>query len=566
MKRNLCDLEDSTFDLLVVGGGIHGANVCMLGALSGLKVALIEQGDFGHSTSANSQKIMHGGLRYLQTMDLPRLMQSLRERNRLMVIAPHLVHPLKCVMPLYGHGIKGKESLIAGTCLYNFLSECSYATTKHRVKFSKAGVIGKEEFLETFPEVERDRLTGAAVWHEGICQNTERLVLSFIKFAHQSGAVISNYTRAIKYKELREGNVLVLAEDTLSGQTLEVKAKRVITCTGPWYQDMAKMIKGAGMIPTRHFAAGLNLVIKRLFPHQTAVGLAHRTDAGSRLFFVVPWRNRTIIGTDWFPINDDMSVEQCVVTEEHCAKFLQEFNETYPASRVTLKDISYIHWGLVPCRNHNGYSKKMPAISKKFELLDMSNFGGRRIIHVLGVKFTTAGDVAQKALKFADPERKYQFDILDRLAGRRIANLSEFRKETKNKWAGKIDEDSIDRLVVNYGTELDLVLSGGGLRDNDDSGNAFSREDIIKAETLFSVRHEMAQKLGDVVFRRTDTGTASSPSEAELRVISNVMGSEFGWSETKLRDEMEEVRRAYPPFIIDSQDDSSVPSSGGYTF
>ena len=120
--------------------------------------------------------------------------------------------------------------------------------------------------------------------------------------------------------------------------------------------------------------------------------------------------------------------------------------------------------------------------------------------------------------------------------------------------------------MVNYGTELDLVLSGGGLRDNDDSGNAFSREDIIKAETLFSVRHEMAQKLGDVVFRRTDTGTASSPSEAELRVISNVMGSEFGWSETKLRDEMEEVRRAYPPFIIDSQDDSSVPSSGGYTF
>ena len=119
MRRDLRKLENSCFDLLVVGGGIYGAVVFWMAAASGLKGALIEQADFGHATSANSQKIIHGGLRYLQTMDITRLWQSLRERNRLIRLAPHLVHPLRCTMPLHGRGTRGKDAFAVASLLYN---------------------------------------------------------------------------------------------------------------------------------------------------------------------------------------------------------------------------------------------------------------------------------------------------------------------------------------------------------------------------------------------------------------------------------------------------------------
>ena len=141
MKRELQKLEETTFDLLVVGGGIYGAVVCWMAVLSGLRVALIEQKDFGHATSANSQKTIHGGLRYIQNMDFPRLLQSLKERDRLMRLAPHLVQPLRFMMPIYGHGLKGKEAMAIGLSLYNLIAKRFYVLSKNAVCLPEAGII-----------------------------------------------------------------------------------------------------------------------------------------------------------------------------------------------------------------------------------------------------------------------------------------------------------------------------------------------------------------------------------------------------------------------------------------
>ena len=122
MKRNLDNLANNEFDLIIIGGGIYGASVAWEAITRGLSVALIEKDDFGHATSANSLKTIHGGLRYLQKADFKRMRESISERKTLMRIAPHLVHPLPCVMPTYGHLMKGKEVMTLGLFLNDIIS------------------------------------------------------------------------------------------------------------------------------------------------------------------------------------------------------------------------------------------------------------------------------------------------------------------------------------------------------------------------------------------------------------------------------------------------------------
>ena len=122
MKRDIGSLSGQEFDILIVGGGIHGVTLAREAALAGLSVALVEKSDFGSATSANSLKILHGGIRYLQQANLPRVRQSVIERRTMLQIAPHLVEPLPCAMPTYGHGMKSKEVMFCGLLAYDLLS------------------------------------------------------------------------------------------------------------------------------------------------------------------------------------------------------------------------------------------------------------------------------------------------------------------------------------------------------------------------------------------------------------------------------------------------------------
>jgi len=547
MKRELQKLEDCVYDFLIVGGGIYGAVVCWMATLAGFNVALIEQGDFAQATSSNSQKIIHGGLRYLQHLDLPRLVQSLKSRNLLMWLAPHLVHQIKCTMPIYGHGIKGREAMAIGMAMYNLITNGINASTKNRVNIPKAQLIDSEEMLAMFPEIERGRLNSAAVWFEGISQNTERLVLLFIKSAFGKGAVISNYIKAIRYRGYNDGTLVVSARDALSGQMMDIKTEKVINCTGPWHEDTLRRIECSENSLQQEFAAGLNLITKPVFKSSSAIGLINPAREKSRLFFVVPWRNRSIIGTEWFYCNDQPLEFQC--KEEYCQKFIEKFNAACPAEKLTMDDVLHVHWGLVPCRPPCGNNGEIPSISKKFRILDLSPNGSRRIVNVLGVKYTTADDVARKVLKYVEPELKPDFGSIPQLSGGEIENFSCFKDSMTRKWKEKLPITEIDRLVINYGSEMESLLTLLTKETTQKSPKAISHIDVTKAETLFAVRHEMAQKLSDVVLRRTDIGTAGLPSDEELRTITAHLSKELGWLPKKASAEIDELKKAYPPFL-----------------
>lgn len=546
MKRELRKLEETTFDLLIVGGGIYGAVVYWMAAHAGLRAALIEKKDFGHATSANSQKIMHGGLRYLQNMDFFRVVQSLKERSWLMGLAPHLIRPLRYLMPIYGHGLKGKEAMIVGLSIHNIVAKFFYNLSNYSVRLLEAGILNTDETIKIYPEIDRRGLKGAAFWYEGLCQNTERLVLSFIKSAQCLGAVAANYMEAVRYKQYKDGSVVVFANDSLTKQTIEIKAERVINCTGPWFNNTIKLLANSAEKTSQNLAVGLNIVTRPIFATQDAVAFRNVGSKDARLYFVVPWRGLSIIGTEWFRL--DREIDKFQVEEEHCAAILTKINAAFPPAHLSLNDVAFVHGGVVSCEPHSGSGREMPIISKRPRIVDSSNIGRRRILNILGIKYTTAGAVARKVLKLVYPSIKVDRRRL-KLIGGNFDNFEEYKTDLLRKWENRFDAVVIERLLINYGSEFNALMACAGISCARNGTGKLSLTEVLKAETLFAVRQEMAQKLSDVVLRRTDRGTAGIPSESSLTNTASIMGKELGWSGAKIMGEIEEVKQAYPSFL-----------------
>src|ERR671930_1078023 len=186
MQRDLNRLATDAYDVLIIGGGIYGVCVAWDAALRGLSVALVERGDFGHATSSNSLRVIHGGLRYLQYGDLHRLRQSIQERTVFMRIAPHLVHPLPFFIPTYGHAMRGKE-ILALALRINDLIGFNRNRLEDPQKYLPPGrIISREECLRLFPGIEKKELTGGAIVYDCQLFSSERLILSFARSANKA--------------------------------------------------------------------------------------------------------------------------------------------------------------------------------------------------------------------------------------------------------------------------------------------------------------------------------------------------------------------------------------------
>ena len=235
MKRDIAALDKKEYDLIVIGGGIFGICAVWDAALRGLSVALLERGDFSHATSANSFKLVHGGIRYLQHADIARVRESSRERSVLLRIAPHLVHPLPIIMPTYGNGMRGKETLRIGLLLYDILTfDRNRGIRDPKRRIPPGRIISRQECLEVFPHLEHQGLTGAAVFYDAQMYNPTRLALAFLKSAVEAGVDAANYVQVTEFIRDRNRVIGVKAEDTLTGNDLEIRGKVVVNAAGPW--------------------------------------------------------------------------------------------------------------------------------------------------------------------------------------------------------------------------------------------------------------------------------------------------------------------------------------------
>src|SRR5512132_2542109 len=229
MIRNLSALTEREFDLVVVGGGICGAAVAWDAAQRGLAVALLERADFSGATSADSLKVVHGGIRYLQHLDVARVRQSARERSALLRVAPHLVHPRPIAVPTYGHGMAGGEVLWAGFRLLSLLTaDRNRGIADPDRHIPGARLISRREALEWFPGLEPKRLTGAGVFWDGQMYNPPRLVWAFVRSAISAGATAANWCEVESIRHAGGRVSGVVARDALTDDRFDVRGRVIV--------------------------------------------------------------------------------------------------------------------------------------------------------------------------------------------------------------------------------------------------------------------------------------------------------------------------------------------------
>ncbi|MDZ7373585.1 MAG: glycerol-3-phosphate dehydrogenase/oxidase [candidate division KSB1 bacterium] len=557
MRRDLDALTDREFDLLVVGGGIHGVAIAYDAAQRGLRVALIEKGDFGSATSSNSLKIVHGGLRYLQHADLRRMRESIRERRILLRIAPHLVHPLPFLVPTYGHLIKGPEVFAVALALNGLIGADRNRRLPPEQRLPWGEIVPAAEFRKLAPMVDGKNLTGGVIWYDAQMYSSERLLLAFAQSAAEAGAQLANYVEATGYL-VRDGRVYgVKAADRLNGQVFDIRARLTVNACGPWYNEVLRRL---GIRTEREplcLSVALNLVSTRKLTHEYAVGFySHKQyrdqdsvlSRGSRLLFIAPWREVNLVGTAHLPYEgkaNGFAIQGRVLFD-----FLREVQEALPAAGLRVEDIRFYHAGLLPMKPVRGSTDNV-TLTKRHQIVDhekVHRLPG--VVSLIGVKYTTARAVAEEVTDLAVRRLGVKTPGAQTaetpLCGGEMESFAEFAQCKLPLLRKYLPEKTAQVLLHCYGTRFQELIRYFEISPY--WAEAVGPDlPVVKAQILHAVRREMACKLSDVVFRRTDMAMFGLPNAEALRTAAEIMANELGWNGRRIRQEMEEVQAVFRP-------------------
>ena len=554
VQRSLSDLADKEYDLIIVGAGAFGSCAAWDAASRGLSVALVDRGDFCSATSANHLKIVHGGIRYLQHLDFYRVRESCRERTALLRIAPHLVQPLPIAMPTYGHGKLGKEILKAGFLLYDLIvpdRNRGIGDTSRRIP--RGRIISRDQCLELFPNLEKKGLTGAGIFYDAQFYNPPRLALAFLRSAVDAGAHIANYLEVTDF--LKKGNRIfgVEVKDLLTGNNLQIRGKIVLNASGPWAGQLLGNSISLRLSPEPNFSRDTGFVVRGRLAGDYALACRIRTsdpDAvlsrNGRHIFLVPWREYTLVGV-WHVVHN-MGPDQFTVTENELQAFLDELNEGYPNLDVTLEDISMVYAGLTLFGDNNPETKDLRFGHRSILIDHAKDHQVEGLVTLIGLRATTARGKAEKAIdlvmrKMERPKQGSETATTP-VYGGNIEFFEDFQRRAVERHNSAFSSGVIRSLVHNYGSNYEEVLRYG--EEEPTWTERVGNTNVLKAEIIHSIREEMAQKLGDVVFRRTDLGTGAHPGEEALRACADLMAEELNWNNVCREQELDDVRACFP--------------------
>ena len=553
MGRGLAALAGREFDVLVVGGGITGAATAWDAAQRGLSVALLERGDFGGGTSAESLKVVHGGVRYLQHLDVVRVRESSAERRALLRMAPHLVQPMPFVVPTYGHGMRGPEVLGAAFVMLNSLTvDRNRGLTDPARQVPAARIVSRARVLQWFPEINKEGLTGAGVFYDGQLFNPPRLVWALVRTAARAGAAVANYCD-VTALVLQGGRVVgVRAEDRLGGEQFEVRARTVVNAAGPYAEALLVRsgVRAARSVP---FSRDMALVLKRRFVDGRALALQTKyrdpsavLTRGPRHLFLVPWRGRTLVGVNSLIWRDEP--DRLRVTETEVSDFVQEIAEADPKLGLTMDDVALVMAGLLPVEKGDEDGGNV-AFGKRPLVVDNAREDGvQGLVSAISNRYTVARGVAEKAVDLV--YKKLGRDIRpSRTAVTRIHGADFFRfddlvKEVAGALPEGVDPTVADRLARDHGSAYGEVLRL--VNERPELGARIGGTDVLRAEVVHAARSEMVCKLSDAVFGRTGIATVGDPGSSELEECAMLVGAQLGWDASRREREVREVRERIP--------------------
>lgn len=525
-RRRPAALEQR-FDVAIVGAGVYGACLARLLARAGASVVLLERDDYGGAVSHNSLKIVHGGLRYLQHLDVPRIRESLRAQRSWRIAAPHLVRPLRCLIPTYGWGTRGLPALAAGVLAFD-----TFAAARNRGVPASArlprGSFGRAATLAAAqPAVMTPEVTGYAAWYDAQIVDSGRLIWECVADAMDHGAVALNHVAVVGLRVAARRVHGVQARDLLTGREYDVDARLTVNAAGPWAAALLRGLHGRPPGAREVWSRNMNVVTRRVLPGATAIGVQsnRRSDAAfgrsRRLFFVTPWQECSIVGTTHEPWDGD--ADALATTDADVAQFLDELNAALPGAALTTADVRYVHAGVTPAEDGDVRAKRTRVHDHGRE------DGIAGLATVVGIKYTTAPVVAEALAA-------QLLGQLGRVAGRGVrfdvplpgaASTGALEEPVgESRWARSI-----------YGAEA------GALADVERALRGPHADVTFRARVLHGVRAECAVRLRDALFRSTDRAERGCLSRADVDWSATALAAELGWAPERRRREVADVER-----------------------
>lgn len=512
--------ETEIFDICVIGGGIIGAGAARDAASRGMKTCLIEQNDFASGTSSRSSKLIHGGIRYLENLEFGLVFEALNERHVLFEIAPHLVHPLSFILPLYQGGRVGMFKMGLGMWLYDALA------LMHAPKFHER--LSSREAVLKVPSLKETALSGAYLYSDAYMDD-DRLVIETLRSAARFGSRIANYVKAGRGQMDDKGKLRALeVTDLVQNKKILIKAKHFVSTVGPWTDQFASTLFEWKRILRPSKGIHLTLSRQRL-PINDAIVMA--TGADRRIIFAIPRHEMIIIGTTDTDFKGDPSQ---VHTEKADVDYLLGIMRFYfPRADIKEEDIISSYAGVRPLVDDGSVSES--KTSREHVILNTPH----NVTFVAGGKYTTyrriARDILENVLKNEfSLEKRIEFA---RNQTREAINpivtpekLSEALAQS-HRWASPygLTEKETRFLAERHGFEaLDIIKEG-------------RKQKLLNSwemEALFACHRTMCLHLKDFMLRRCPLFLADKDHGLPLLSrIGQVFKNEYGWSDERLEEE-----------------------------
>ncbi|HWD86351.1 MAG TPA: glycerol-3-phosphate dehydrogenase/oxidase [Solirubrobacteraceae bacterium] len=532
-------LESEPFDVVVIGGGVTGAGVALDAASRGFSVALVEKADFASGTSSRSSKLIHGGLRYLQNFDLGLVREALLERQLMVKLAPHLVRPLKLVVPAFG-GARPDRLTGIGLNMYDVMATPRLRARRASRRAAAAGleevdwsparhrVISGAEVLELLPALERRDPTGGYLFYD--CQTDDsRLVLTILGEAERFGAVCANRLEVteLAYEEGRAAGVCVRdVED--ANRTLVIHADNVVNATGVWADRIRpEELHSEAEVPTIRPSRGTHITLSH---HDLPLMAGVIVPAGeNRTIFALPWLGRALIGTTDNNYSGD--VDRVRPDPDDITYLLEAVNRFF-ATELTPDELTGAFAGVRPLIS-TGDSRKSVDISRKAELYETSS----GMVTITGGKLTTWRRMAKLAVdRLVEREgrlapcRTHEIPLGQAVPADRLTRVP------------GVPDASYPALAGRYGHDAEQVLALAADRAELAAPILSGQPDLL-AEAVYAVAHEQARSLSDVLMRRTRLGildirALTDPERSEALTVAEVIAGELDWNPDRIAEEL----------------------------
>jgi len=517
-------MRQQEFDIAIIGGGITGAGVARDAASRGLKVALVEAADFASGTSSRSSKLIHGGIRYLENLEFHLVFEALSERQRLFEMAPHLVHPLRFLLPVYEGGRVPAWKMGLGMMAYDALSLYEAPELSE--------FLDVQEVHQEFPALETQLLEGAFAYYDAYMDD-DRLVLETLRSACSHGAVVANYVKATGAQLANQRVTSLECEDQLTHTKFTLTARHFVSTVGPWtdllgqklFRDWKKMLR-----PSK----GVHLTFsKSRFQLHDAVVMA----AESRIVFAIPRHEMVIVGTTDTDYPGDPA--EVRAEEDDVRYILKVIDRYFPGAKITRKDIIGCYAGVRPLIDDGA------ATESKTSREHLIWTDPRAVTFVAGGKYTTYRNMAQQTveevLSYFSLEERARWahgQTLEPLNPLVSENLLERARSEARRWAEdwQLPESVTIALAERHGLEAEKIIEQAlpvRARCKD------PEEWMWCAEALHAITHTMCLSLTDFYLRRThlilareDHGLTFVPA------IAQVMGERLGWDGKRQNDEI----------------------------